>query len=56
MKSRNLPNTFESDCSFRIVCSSSIMKGFSESVEEALFSGSINAGKGICCSWCTGQP
>ena len=54
--SRNLPNTFENDCSFRIVCSSLIIKGFPGSVEEDHFSGSIKAGKGICCSWCTGQP
>ena len=39
MKSRNLPNTFENDCSFRIVCSSAIIRGFPGSVEEALFSG-----------------
>ena len=56
MKSRNLPNTFENDCSFRIVCSSAIIRGFPGSVEEAFFSGNyIEAGKGIC-SWCTGQP
>lgn len=39
MKSRNRPNNFESDGSFRIVCSSSIIKGFPGSVEEDLFSG-----------------
>ena len=38
VKSRNLPNTFENDGSFRIVCSSSIIKGFPGSVEEDLFS------------------
>ena len=45
VKSRNLPNTFESDGSFRIVCSSSIIKGFPGSVEEDLFSGNYRCRK-----------
>ena len=46
VKSRNLPNTFENDDSFRIVCSSSIIKGFSGSVEEAHFASNYRCRKG----------
>ena len=45
MKSRNLPNTFENDGSFRIVCCSAIIKGVPGSVEEALFSGNYRGRK-----------
>ena len=48
MKSRNLPNTFENDGIFRIVFSSSIIKGFPGLVEEDLFSGNYRC---RCTGW-----